>query len=145
MFQRMSAGAEARRLMTVPILHFTLRLDRRGKPFSVPNQLPQLPPSASLGQVRLPLHVHWSSAQQVWDLSDRAQRMLAYQLLLAEGEPSDISSYVDGTLLIDLWADMYLPADIRAAWQPLVERALGRGSANIPYIDPQIAPSTIRK
>jgi hypothetical protein len=55
--------------------------------------------------------------------------MLAYQLLLAEGNPSDISSYVDGSLLIDVWADMYLPAEIRASWQPLIDQALGRGSA----------------
>ncbi len=122
-------AANDQQLVTVPILHFAQHVDRRGKPFFVPNQLPQLPPSASLARVRLPRHVHWSSSQQVWDLSDRTQRMLAYQLLLAEGNPSDISSYVDGSLLIDVWADMYLPAEIRASWQPLIDQALGRGSA----------------
>ena len=138
-------AANDQRLTTVPILHFRQHLDRLGKPFFVPNQFPQLPPPASLAQVRLALQVHWSSAQQVWDLSDRTQRMLAYQLLLAEGEPSDISSYVDGTLLVDLWADLYLPADIRAAWQPLVDQALGRGSATTSHIDPQTPPSSFRK
>jgi hypothetical protein len=51
--------------------------------------------------------------------------LLAYQLLLAEGDPVDISTFVDGALLIDLWSEMFLPDEIRAAWQPLIDQVLG--------------------
>ena len=32
---------------------------------------------------------------------------------------------VDGALLVDLWDELYLRKDIRAAWQPLIDRACG--------------------
>jgi hypothetical protein len=51
--------------------------------------------------------------------------MLAYQLVLAEGDADDISTFVDGTLLIDLWSEMFLPTEILKAWQPLVDQVLG--------------------
>jgi hypothetical protein len=55
--------------------------------------------------------------------------MLAYQLVLAEGTPSDISLYIDGSLLLDLWSELFLPAEIRAVWQPMVDLALGRDAS----------------
>ncbi len=72
----------------------------------------------------LPKHVSWSGPQKTWDLADRAQRLLAYQLLLAEGEPLEIAAFVDGSLLIDLWGELFLPVEIRTAWQPLVDQVL---------------------
>jgi transcriptional regulator with XRE-family HTH domain len=119
-------AANGQRLVALPELSFEQRVDRRGKPFFVPNQLPQLSPSASLARVTLPKHVNWSSAQESWDLSDRTQRLLAYQLVLAEGAPSDISTFIDGSLLIDLWSELFLPPEIRAAWQRMVDQVLGR-------------------
>jgi len=121
-------AANGQRLVAIPVLSFEQCVDRRGKPFFVPNQLPQLSPSVSLARVTLPKHVNWSAPQETWNLADRAERMLAYQLLLAEGGPVDITTFVDGTLLIDLWAELFLPAEIRTAWQPLVDHALGRES-----------------
>jgi len=118
-------AANGQRLVAVPVLDFEKHVDRRGKPFFVPNQLPQLSPTVSLARVVLPKHVSWSGPQETWDLADRTQRLLAYQLLLAEGDPVDISTFVDGALLIDLWSEMFLPVEIRAAWQPLIDRVLG--------------------
>jgi len=119
-------AANGHRLLAVPIPSFEQRQDRRGKPFFVPHQLPQLPPSAAMAQVHLPMHVNWSNPEQIWDLSNRSQRLLAYQMLIAEGGPDDISTFVDGSLLIDLWQEMFVPEDIRAAWQPIMIKALGR-------------------
>ncbi len=118
-------AANGQRLVAMSVLDFEQHVDRRGKPFFVPNQLPQLSPAASLGRVTLPKRVSWSGPQGKWDLSNRSQRLLAYQLLLAEGDPVDISTFVDGTLLIDLWSEMFLPDEIRSAWQPLVDQVLG--------------------
>lgn len=118
-------AANGQRLVTAPILTFEQRVDHRGKPFFVPSQLPRLTPAAAMARVSLPKNVNWSGPQQTWNLADRAQRMLAYQLVLAEGDADDISTFVDGTLLIDLWSEMFLPDEIRAAWQPLIDQVLG--------------------
>ena len=115
-------AANGQHLVAVPLPNFTQYWDRRGKPFFVPDQLPQLPPATALATVILPLHVDWSTPGKRRDLSDRQQRMLAYQILLSEGEPSDIVALVDGNLLIDIWAEVHLPEAIRSAWQPLIER-----------------------
>ena len=116
--------ANGQHLIAVPDPIFTRHRDRRGKPFYVPDQLPRLPVEAALGTVVLPPQVDWSPAGQPRNLADRSQRLLAYQIVLAEGMPQDIKRFVDGTLLIDAWSDLYLPASIRKAWQPLVDRAL---------------------
>jgi hypothetical protein len=41
-------------------------------------------------------------------------------LVLREGTPEDISSTIDGALLIDAWPDLVLPAELRQAWQPIL-------------------------
>jgi transcriptional regulator with XRE-family HTH domain len=117
-------AANGQHLVAVPDPVFTIRRDRRGKPFYVPNQLPRLPVEAALGTVVLPSHVDWSPAGRPRNLAERSQRLLAYQVVLAEGTPQDIQRFVDGTLLVEAWTDMHLPASIRHAWQPLVDRAL---------------------
>lgn len=120
-------AANGQHLVVAPDPVFTRHRDRRGKPFYVPDQLPRLSVEAALGTVVLPTRVDWSPAGQPRNLADRAQRLLAYQIVLAEGMPQDIQHVVDGTLLVDAWSDLHLPAAIRRAWQPLVDRALAVG------------------
>lgn len=117
-------GANGQHLAVVPDPVFTRHHDRRGKPYYVPDQLPRLPVEEALGTVVLPPHVDWSPTGQPRNLADRAQRLLTYQIVLAEGTPQDIQHFVDGTLLVDAWIDLHLPLSIRQAWQPLVDRAL---------------------
>ncbi len=57
-------------------------------------------------------------------LVDRHDRQRVYEVVLAEGLPGDIEAFVDGVLLVDAWGDLFLRGDIRAAWQPLIDRAL---------------------
>lgn len=116
-------AANGQHLVAVPNLVFSLQSDRRGKPFYVPDQLPRLPIEAALGTVVLPPHVDWSPVGRPRDLAERSERLLAYQVVLAEGSPQDIQQVVDGTLLVDCWGELHLPAAIRQAWQPLVDRA----------------------
>jgi transcriptional regulator with XRE-family HTH domain len=118
-------AANGQQLTMVPIPHFERRSDRRGKPFFVPEQLPpRLSAAAALGTIVLPAHVDWSTPGTPRAMSDRRQRILAYQALLADGEPDDITRFVDGALLVDGWPDMHLPAAIRQSWQPLIDRAI---------------------
>lgn len=118
-------AANGQALTLTPLLEFEQRVDRRGKPFHVPDQLPRLSPADALATVVLPLHVDWSTGGSARALSDRRQRILAYQALLAEGDPEDIARHVDGALLADAWPDMHLPSAIRQAWQPLIDRVTG--------------------
>lgn len=37
---------------------------------------------------------------------------------------SDITPYIDGVLLVDLWTDLVLPREIRDAWQPVIDAAV---------------------
>jgi transcriptional regulator with XRE-family HTH domain len=117
-------AANGQKLACVPIPVFEQRSDRRGKPYFVPDQLPRLSASAALGTLVLPAHVDWSTPGAPRAMSDRRQRILAYQGLLADGEPEDIVRFVDGALLVDAWPDMHLPAAIRHDWQPLIDRAI---------------------
>lgn len=91
---------------------------------SIPDRLPRLRVDRALASVELPLHLDWSSADRHVDLRDRAQRARCYEVVLREGTPDDIETYVDGALLVDLWDELVLPTEIRAAWQVAIEGTL---------------------
>ncbi len=40
-----------------------------------------------------------------------------YEAVLREGSAHDVLTYVDGALLVDLWDELVLPRDLRAAWE----------------------------
>ena len=118
-------AANGQQLEAIPMLNFTEHHDSRGKPFFVPDHLPRLSLRDAFATVVLPTHVDWSSSSAPRALADPQQRLLAYQVVLAEGGPDEISAFVDGALLIDAWPEIFLPKDIRRAWQPIIDRALG--------------------
>lgn len=98
---------------------------RRGRPFFVADRLWRLPIREAFAEVTLPLEVNWSRAGASFKLADRRQRARCYEVVLREGMPVDILRFVDGALLIDLWSELVLPRDMRAAWQPIIDDALG--------------------
>ncbi len=93
----------------------------RGHAVYVPSVLPRLSADHALGRVRLPLHLNWSQPDREYDLSDRRQRARVYEIVLREGSGQDICDYIDGALLVDLWPDLVLPAQLRREWQPLID------------------------
>ncbi len=104
----------------VPPIVFALMRDRRGKVFYVPDRLPTLALEKALATVVLPRWIDWSPGGVSRPLADRSRRLVAYQLVLNEGTPADIINFIDGALLVELWDDLMLPEDIRAAWAPVV-------------------------
>jgi transcriptional regulator with XRE-family HTH domain len=94
----------------------------RGRVVVVPSALPRLDPVRALAEVKLPLHLNWSDPDQVFDLGDRRQRARAYEVVLREGSADDLLAYVDGVLLLELWDELVLPREVRAAWEPLIAR-----------------------
>jgi transcriptional regulator with XRE-family HTH domain len=107
-----------------PLLTFTEYATPRGRTVSVPSALPRLTVQQALATVVLPLHLNWSAPGRRFDLADRPQRARVYEIVLREGGPDDILTYVDGALLVDLWDDLVLPRDIRTAWNPLIHAAV---------------------
>jgi transcriptional regulator with XRE-family HTH domain len=103
-----------------PRVSFTRQATSRGKPTWIPDRLPRLDVAHAFAAVELPLHLNWSAPGRVFDLRSRADRARAYEIVLQEGTPADILSYVDGALLVDLWEDLVLPRSLRSAWAPLI-------------------------
>jgi hypothetical protein len=64
--------------------------------------------------------------QGLWDLRDRTDRRRLYEMLLVLGSPEQILRWVDGALLVDLWAELEIPRPVRASWTPVVQLG-GRG------------------
>lgn len=85
-----------------------------------PTNCPGLPVGQALAVVVLPPHLNWSDRGRSYDLCDRRQRARVYEQVLREGAPTDVLTYVDGALLVDLWDDLVLPASVRAAWRAVV-------------------------
>jgi transcriptional regulator with XRE-family HTH domain len=101
----------------------------RGHAVYIPDRLPRLPVERALRRVRLPLHLNWSQPGREFDLSDRRQRARVYEIVLREGTASDITDYIDGALLADLWPELVLPTPVRSQWQPLIDAARGHPAA----------------
>lgn len=94
------------------------------RPYAVPSRLWRLPIEQALRSVNFEEHLWWSGPVRGFDLSDRRQRLRAYEIVLREGGPEDIVSIVDGLLLCELWPQLVLPNELRDAWNPLIARAL---------------------
>lgn len=89
------------------------------RPVAVPD-LSKTRPKAP-GVVHLPLHLSWSGESYGYDLSDRQDRARLYERVLTEGTEDDIVVYVDLDHLVDVWAEMVLPAHVREAWQDTID------------------------
>jgi transcriptional regulator with XRE-family HTH domain len=98
---------------------------RRGRPIFVADRLWRLAIRGALAEVTLPLELNWSHPGATFHLSDRRQRARCYEVVLREGMPADILHYIDGALLADVWPELVLPRDVRDAWQPVIDGAIG--------------------
>jgi transcriptional regulator with XRE-family HTH domain len=108
-----------------PRVSFVEQVTARGRVVVVPTCLPRLAVEEALAVVALPLHLNWSEPGRQFNLRDRAHRARVYEIVVREGGPDDILTYVDGALLIDLWQELVLPREVRAAWTGVVEDASG--------------------
>ena len=103
-----------------PRVIFTAHVGARGEPFVLPDRLWRLDLPDALATVTLPQHLHWSGPSRPYRLRDRRDRARVYEIVLREGEPADLLTYLDGALLVDLWDDLVLPAAIRQTWEPVI-------------------------
>ncbi len=103
-----------------PRINFHAVQGTRGRVYEVPDQLPSLPPRYALATVELPLSLNWSQPGREYRLRDRSDRARVYEAVLREGDAKAVLTYLDGALLVDLWDELVLPRDVRAAWEPLI-------------------------
>ena len=113
------------RLTLSPQVEFTTHVGDRGEPYLVPDRLWQLDPAEAFAAVILPRRLHWSGPSRTYKLTNRRDRARIYEIVLREGSANDLLTYVDGTLLVDLWDELVLPTPIRDAWTPLITRYIG--------------------
>ena len=103
-----------------------LQMDRAGsdgvpgaryrRPYAVPESLDLLRGPSS-GTVRLPVHLDWSG-NAVYDLDAPGRIVDLYRAVLIEAaSPQDLYAYLDDALLRRLWAMLWLPAQLRRAWE----------------------------
>lgn len=110
-------------LVVVPVPRVVEHVTSRGRVVFTLSELPRLPPDRAFSVVTLPIHLNWSAPGRRFDLANRSERARVYEIVLREGGPEDVITYVDGALLIDLWDELVLPRDVRAAWSSAVGRA----------------------
>jgi transcriptional regulator with XRE-family HTH domain len=111
-------------LRAEPQVAFVEVARRRGRPIFVADRLWRLPVERAFDTVELPLALNWSRPGTTFRLSDRNSRARCYEIVLQEGMSHDLLRLVDGALLADLWNELVLPRDVRAAWQPVIDAAL---------------------
>lgn len=121
-------AAAGQQLTAVPMVEFVERVLSGGRTTRVPTSLPRLQLRQALATITLPLHLNWSQPNREFKLAERDRRARVYEIVLREGTPEDVLAYIDGALLVDLWDDLVLPQDVRAAWSDVVNSALGRAS-----------------
>jgi len=111
------------KLVAEPKISFREATTRRGRPVVVADRLWRLPIARAFADVELSLGLNWSRPGALFRLSDRRQRARCYEVVLREGTPADLLSYIDGALLVDLWPELVLPRELRGAWQPTIDTA----------------------
>ena len=104
---------------------FTRHDSALGRPFYVADRLWRIPPRQALATVTNPGAASGAARSTLsFDLRDRQQRSQCYEILLVDGTPDELATWVDGLFLVELWDDLVLPRTIRLQWQPVIETAL---------------------
>jgi hypothetical protein len=70
------------------------------------------------GTVTLPLRLFWSSPDREWNLDDPDMLRSMYQKVLREAvRPDELTTYLNGGKLTEVWPQLYLPQGVRRAWE----------------------------
>jgi hypothetical protein len=79
------------------------------------------------GTLELPLRLFWSAPDRTFDLDDAdALRSMYEKVLRTADRTEELSTYLNGGRLTDVWADLFLPRDLRRAWEdqhPVLRRS----------------------
>jgi hypothetical protein len=82
------------------------------------------------GTVELPLRLFWSAPDRSFDLSDPDMLWSMYEKVLrAATRTEDLTRFLNGSTLPDVWRDLFLPQDVRRAWEDRHPALQGDSSA----------------
>ena len=68
------------------------------------------------GVVELPIWLFWFPDRR-FDLDEPGMLPWLYQIVLREARRPEDLGYLNGARLASLWPDLYLPRDVRQAWE----------------------------
>jgi hypothetical protein len=86
------------------------------KPVVLPEQLSLLRGPVT-GIVELPAHLKWSGSR-LYDLGSPGRIVDLYRTVINEAaSPSDLYTFLNVAALTELWPSMWLPAQVRRAWE----------------------------
>ncbi len=85
------------------------------RPVAVPDDVDNPTISKATGWVALPPHIRWTGRTD-YNVSDRRDRISAYEQVLTEGTADDVRYFIDVDQLVDLWDELVLSPHVRAAW-----------------------------
>ena len=89
---------------------------RYAKPFVVADDLVSLR-GRTTGVVNLPPHLDWSGSAE-YDLDAPGRIVDLYRTVLIEAtKPADLHMFLARVTLIRLWPTLWLPLDLRRAWE----------------------------
>lgn len=104
---------------------------RYAKPVVVADELALLH-GPTAGIVTLPRHLDWSGSAD-YDLDGPGRVVDLYRTVLIEAtKPADLHAFLDGAILTRLWPSLWLPPELRRAWEerfPELPRAGSRTAA----------------
>jgi prevent-host-death family protein len=70
------------------------------------------------GVVELPLRLFWSAPGHTFDLDQPPMLQAMYEAVLREASrPEDLTSYLNGEVLVAVWPELFLPKGLRRAWE----------------------------
>lgn len=86
------------------------------RPVAIPDDLQDPARHVTQGVIDLPAHISWSGRTR-YDLTDRQDRISAYEQVLTEGTEADIRRFIEVEVLVEQWDEMVLSPHVRAAWE----------------------------
>lgn len=101
--------------MTVPAQGTTRVRVQDVKPYDAPASLEDLHGPRD-GELVLPHHIHWGPRRDV-NLSCVGDVLTAYQATISEGMVADQMTILNRSLLLELWPELILTAQVRSLWQ----------------------------
>jgi transcriptional regulator with XRE-family HTH domain len=120
--ERLLDAADAE-LAVKPMVFFDYQEDPEIGRFAVPDRLWSVPLPDCFARVQVLQYIFGTDGKEIWDLSDPAERIAYYELVLVHGLDPMLLDSVDGVLLIQAWPHLDLPEVIREAWQPVIDAA----------------------
>jgi hypothetical protein len=90
---------------------------RPGRRAMVASSLADLQGPAT-GTVELPLRLFWSATDRRFDLGDVDMLRSMYEKVLRDAIRMDeLTTYLNGDRLLAVWPGLFLPRDVRQAWE----------------------------